>query len=98
MKKAPFLAVCALLLFAGIAAAQVVISIAPPPPRREVIPVQPYGHPTWVWRGGYNSWNGQRYIWVPGGYVAPPHRGAIWVSGHYRHTPSGYYWVKGYWR
>ena len=97
MKKST-LAVCALFLITGIAEAQIAVRIAPPPPQREIVPARPNGHSDWVWQGGYNRWDGQRYVWVPGAYVAPPHRGARWAPGHYRHTPNGYFWVEGHWR
>jgi hypothetical protein len=98
MKKfLPTLA-CALFLTAGIAQAQIAIRIGPPPPPREVVPARPYGHPDWVWRPGYQRWDGNRYTWAPGSYAAPPRRGARWVPGHYRHTPRGYFWVEGHWR
>jgi hypothetical protein len=97
MKKfLPF--VCGLLLTAGIASAQVAIRIGPPPPRHEVVPPPPHAHRDWVWQPGYNRWDGGRYVWVPGVYAAPPHHGANWVPGHYRHTPEGYFWVEGHWR
>jgi len=89
---------CGIFLATGIAQAQIAIRIAPPPPRREIIPVRPRDHRDWVWRGGYNRWDGGRYVWVPGSYVAPPHRGARWVPGHWRHTRRGYIWIEGHWR
>jgi hypothetical protein len=98
MKKFLLLAVCALFMTAGIAAAQVVVRVGPPPPRHEVIPARPYGHPDWVWRGGYQRWDGRHYVWAPGYYVAPPRHGARWVPGHWRSTPHGYVWVEGFWR
>jgi WXXGXW repeat (2 copies) len=98
MKKILLSAACGLLLTAGIAQAQVAIRIGPPPPPREVAPARPYGHPDWVWRPGYQRWDGARYVWTPGSYAAPPRRGARWVPGHYRQTPRGYFWVEGHWR
>ena len=76
MKKVLLLVACVLLLSADIAQAQVSIRIGPPPPPREVIPARPYGHPYWAWHPGYHRWDGQRYVWVPGTYMAPPRRGA----------------------
>ena len=86
------------LLLAGTlsAGAQVYVHIGPPPPVREVIPPAP--HPGWVWQGGYYRWDGARYVWVPGTYVAAPRPGAVWVPGHWRNTPHGYVWVEGHWR
>ena|SRR5579875_3798816 len=79
------------------AGAQVYVRIGPPPPPvREVVPPPP--HPGWVWQPGYHRWDGGRYVWVPGAYVAPPHPHAYWVPGHWRNTPRGYIWVEGHWR
>jgi len=98
MKRFLLPILCGLVLTAGIADAQVAIRIGPPPVRREVIPPRPRDHRDWVWQRGYNRWDGQRYVWVPGIYVAPPHRGARWIPGHYRHTRRGYIWIEGHWR
>jgi WXXGXW repeat (2 copies) len=98
MKKVLLALVCGLLMTAGIAEAQVAIRIGPPPPPREVVPGRPGGHPDWVWRPGYQRWDGGRYIWVPGAYAAPPYRGARWVPGHYDHRGGGWFWVDGRWR
>jgi hypothetical protein len=87
------------LLLAGTlsAGAQVFVRIGPPPPPvREVVPPPP--HPGWIWQGGYHRWDGARYVWVPGAYVAPPRPGVRWIPGHWRNTPRGYIWVEGHWR
>jgi hypothetical protein len=98
MKKILLSAVCGLLFAAGIAQAQVAIRIGPPPPPREVIPVRPYGHSDWVWRPGYQRWDGRRYVWMPGAYAAPPRRGARWAPGRYVRRGDRYYWTEGRWR
>jgi hypothetical protein len=79
------------------AVAQVYVRVGPPPPRREVVPAPPPMHRDWVWRGGYNRWDGRAYVWVPGSYVAPPYARARWVPGHWRNTRRGYIWVEGHW-
>jgi hypothetical protein len=96
MKKQILTAACAAFLSAGIAAAQIHITIAPPPPRHEVIPASP--HPGWVWQAGYHRWDGHAYVWVPGAYVEPPHAHARWVPGHWAHRGGEYVWVEGHWR
>jgi hypothetical protein len=99
MKKFLLAAICGLLFVPGIAGAQISIRIGPPPPRREVIPPRPREHPDWVWQRGYNRWDGQRYVWTPGLYAAPPYRGARWVPGHYRNKGRrGWVWIPGHWR
>lgn len=87
----------AAIAFSAAAEAQVYVRIGPPPPPvREVVPARP--HPGWVWQSGYHRWDGARYVWVPGSYVAPPRPRAAWVPGHWRNTPRGYVWVEGHWR
>ena len=91
-------AACAILLVAGIAQAQVVVRIGPPERPHEVIPPPPHEHPGWAWHSGYHRWDGNRYVWVPGYYVEPPHAHARWVDGHWDHHGGGYVWVEGHWR
>ena len=78
------------------APAPVIIRVAPPS-----IVVEhpgPSPGPNYIWVGGYHRWNGSRYIWVPGHYVVPPRRGAVWVSGHWVQRGGGWVYVEGYWR
>jgi WXXGXW repeat (2 copies) len=99
MKKVLLTAACGLLLTAGIAQAQVVVRIGPPPARPyERIPPPPPGHPGWAWHAGYHRWDGARYVWVPGTYVAPPRPHARWVDGHWDRRGGGYIWTEGRWR
>lgn len=51
----------------------------PPPPRVEVVPIQPYYGAVWVggrwqWRGGRHEWVQGRYVRPRGGFVYAPHR------------------------
>jgi hypothetical protein len=97
MKKQILTAVCGALLAVGVASAQLVVRIGPPPPRPvEVVPPPP--HPGWVWQPGYHRWDGHAYVWVPGAYAAAPHPGARWVPGHWANRGGGYVWVEGHWR
>lgn len=96
MKLKLLTAVGATVLAANLSAgAQVYVHVGPPPPPREVIP--PPMHPGWVWQSGYQRWDGARYVWVPGSYVAPPRGHARWIPGHWRNSPRGYLWVDGHW-
>jgi len=98
MKKfLPTLA-CAAFLVAGIAQAQIVVRIGPPERPHEEVPPPPHEHPNWAWHDGYHRWDGNRYVWVPGYYVEPPHAHARWVPGHWDHHGEGYVWVEGHWR
>jgi hypothetical protein len=59
--------------FAGVipaANAQVVVRVAPPAP---VYEVQPAARPGYVWAAGHHEWRGNRYVWVPGHWVAARH-------------------------
>jgi len=86
-----------LLLEAILGVAQTVVRIAPPPPVRVgVIGVAP--HPGYVWIGGYQSWNGNGYVWVAGRWVRPPRAGVIWVSPRWVRSGGGWVFHKGYWR
>jgi hypothetical protein len=98
MKKQILTAACALFLTVGVAAAQVHITIGPPPRPREVVPPLPREHRDWVWHAGYHRWDGRAYVWVPGEYVAPPHPHARWVEGHWDHRHGEWIWVEGRWR
>ena len=72
--------------------AQVSVRFGPPPPRYERIPPPP--GPGYSWRGGSWSWNGVRYVWVPGAYT---HRRGHWVPAHWVHRPHGWFRVEGHW-
>jgi hypothetical protein len=80
----------------GVARVGIVVGFAPPAPVVEVAPPPPA--PGYVWQPGYWSWNGVRYVWVPGRYVVAPFVQAAWVPGVWvRHGP-GWVWIAGHWR
>jgi hypothetical protein len=88
--------VCGMGLGLGAANAQVIIRTAPPPPVVERM--GPPMQPGWVWVGGYYRWNGRRYIWTPGHWVAPPRPRAVWVPGRWVPRAGGWVWMPGSWR
>lgn len=96
MKKFLLAAVATAILGTSASFAQVVVRIGPPPPVVEVRPAMP--GPGYVWIGGYHRWDGARYVWTPGRWAVPPHRGGAWVAGHWTHRHDGYIWVEGHWR
>ena len=97
LKRSLLTAVAAVILVLGVAQAQVVVRIGPPPPRPvEVVPAPP--HRGWVWVPGYHRWDGHRYVWVGGRYVKPPRPGAVWVAGDWHPERGGQVWHAGYWR
>lgn len=57
----------------------VAVPFPPRPPPVEIVPAQP--RPGAVWVDGTWQWDGRRYTWQPGSWVAPP-AGAVharWV-------------------
>ena len=77
-------------------ASQALVQLAPPPPQDETILVSP--GPEYYWCAGEWMWTGASWAWVPGRYVIRPHRGAVWISGHWERGPRGWYRVPGAWR
>jgi WXXGXW repeat (2 copies) len=65
--------------------APVIVRSAPPSPRHVWIDEE------WEPRGG-------QYVYVGGHWASPPHRGWIWVPGHWNREGRGEWWVKGHWR
>lgn len=71
-----------------------VVTVAPPPPRREIIGVAPGAG--YIWAGGYWGWTGGRHEWVAGHWEAP-HRGAHWVPQRWHHERDGWHMEQGHW-
>ena len=74
---------------------EVVVTEAPPPPVVESVTIAP--DPTFVWVGGAWIWRGG-WVWEPGRWARPPHRGAVWFKPHYEYRGGRHVWVRGYWR
>lgn len=77
--------------------AEVVVRVAPPAPQSVVVVGRAPG-PKYVWIGGYQRWNGSRYVWVPGRWIVPPRAGAVWVAPRWVPRNGGYVFVAGRWR
>jgi len=71
------------------------VSVTPPPPVVETPPSPPVAGQ--VWTPGYWSWDGARYVWVPGRYVVAPFPDAVWVGGRWVHRGPRWGWVDGHW-
>jgi hypothetical protein len=86
-----------MLLFASVStyAQHIYVSVRPTPP---VIVRTTAPSPRHIWVG--EEWTVRNGVYVhTGGYWAlPPHRGMIWVSGHWAHERGGEYWIPGHWR
>lgn len=69
----------------------------PPPPA--VVEVRgPAPGVGFVWIDGYQSWNGNAYVWVPGRWERPPRGRHHWRRGRWVHRRGGWVWVEGRWR
>ena len=89
-------ALAACLPVSGVGIDVLYVEEAPPPPRVEVVPVQPGVE--FIWIDGYWSWSSRAYLWVPGRWEHAPHPRAHWVPGRWRHHGHGWYWAPGHWR
>jgi len=74
----------------------VYVRTPPPPPIGEPVLVAP--GPGYYWIPGYQSWNGARYVWIPGHWESVPMGRRVWIQGHWAHNHHGWYWVPGHWR
>jgi hypothetical protein len=84
------------LLVAGNALAdRIIVRVAPPPLRHEVIIARP--GPRHVWVPGFWRWNGTGHVWVGGVWQLPPEGHTRWIAGHWRHVPGGHEWIEGHW-
>ena len=83
---------------AGQAAAQehVVVRVAPPAPRLEIVPRAPSAHHFWV--HGYWAYHPQHgYVWY-GGHYEYEHPGYAWEPAHWSERGGYWHFVGGHWR
>ena len=73
------------------------VAVTPPAPVVEAVPPPPAA-PGYVWNPGYWSWDGVKYVWVPGRYVVAPFPHALWIGGKWVHRGQRWAWVDGRWR
>jgi hypothetical protein len=70
------------------------ITIAPPPPRVEVVPAPRVGY---VWAPGYWRWNGHKHVWANGVWVRERH-GWHWEPDAWVQAPNGrWHLSRGHW-
>ena len=71
-----------------------IVSVAPPPPRHEVVPAAREG---WVWAPGHYEWRGNEYAWVEGHWlrerVGYEYREPRWVQ----HADGSWLFVGNNW-
>jgi YXWGXW repeat-containing protein len=75
----------------------VVVRVAPPTPRVEVIPRAPSSHH--VWAPGYWGWHAQenRHVWYGGRWVVGQ-PGYAWEPAHWSEHGGYWHFVEGHWR
>lgn len=70
------------------------ITVGPPPPQYEVVPVMPVGY---VWAPGYWAWHGDRHIWI-GGRSMVQRVGYRWEPDVWEQRDNRYYRHPGFWQ
>lgn len=69
----------------------------PPPPKRAEIPPPPSSTDA-LWQGGHWSWNGARFVWIPGSYIRRPTPTTNWMPGYWDQDSRGWIWTDGHWQ
>jgi len=88
-----------LLLAAGVFAAPAYaqvsfnISIAPPAPQYEVVPII---EPGYVWAPGYWGWTGERHVWVRGRSIRQ-REGFVWAPDRWDQHDRNFVRTAGHW-
>ncbi len=70
------------------------ITVGPPPPQYEVVPVMPVGY---VWAPGYWAWHGDRHIWIHGRTLVQ-RVGYRWEPDVWEQRDDRYYRHPGRWK
>ena len=78
---------------ASFAHTDIIVGVAPPAARVEVVPAPRTGY---VWAPGYWRWNGHHHYWV-GGYWVPARPGYHWTASHWAPYGARWRYVPGYW-
>lgn len=97
MKKREFLGGLLALSLGSLvipAEAQVIVRVAPPPPRHEPMPPPRRGY---VWVPGNWDWNGRRYVWRRGHWMRGRH-GYHWREDRWVERNGGWVRERGGWR
>ncbi|WP_211209814.1 YXWGXW repeat-containing protein [Uliginosibacterium gangwonense] len=69
------------------------VDVAPPAPRREVVPPPREGY---QWRPGFWRWEGRRHLWAPGVWMRAQ-ADAVWVADAWERDGRGWRFVPGHW-
>jgi len=77
----------------SMAGVDLIVKIAPPAPRVEVVPPPRVG---FVWAPGYWNWNGRSHVWVAGTWV-PERRGYVYVRPTWVQHNGEWHLTRGNW-
>jgi hypothetical protein len=72
----------------------IIVEIAPPAPRVEVVPAARAGY---IWAPGYWDWRGRRHVWV-GGSWQRERRGYHWAPHNWVQRDNRWEFERGGWR
>ena len=74
-------------------AADIILDVAPPPPR-----IENMGHPRdgYAWAAGHWEWNQQSYRWVSGSWIVARGK-ARWIADQWEPVGSQWRYVPGHW-
>ena len=75
---------------------EIVVHVAPPPMRKEVIIERPSAHHVWI--AGYWGWRSGRHEWIAGRWEQPPRGKSMWVEARWERRGDGFVFVEGFWR
>jgi hypothetical protein len=96
LKKIALTALLAIMMLPVASIAQVVIRVGPP---QHVVEVPgPPTHEGYVWTAGYERYDSDHYVWVPGEYQQPPHPDAVWLPQHWEQKDGNWILVDGRWK
>jgi hypothetical protein len=96
MKKIALALLFAFTLCPVASLAQVSIRIGPPAREHENRGRAP--ERGYVWIGGYQRYEGDRYIWTPGRWERPPQEHQRWVDHKWVHRGDHWEMQEGHWR
>jgi len=81
------------LAMPAVADLNIIIGVAPPIPRIEVVPAPRVGY---AWAPGYWRWEGQRHVWATGHWIqARP--GSQWVPDRWEPRDGRHHYAPGRW-
>ena len=72
----------------------IVVQVAPPPARVEVVPAARVGY---IWAPGYWEWRGRRHVWVNGNWVRE-RRGYHYAPHNWVERDGRWHFERGGWR